>query len=139
MVLRVFGDRLKKLRKTKKMTQAQLGQVFGVDHTTISKWEKGVYETDFETIQKIADYFGVSADYLLGKTDDPQKKDITETEIIDYYKIIQASRKKIKLGNPDVYRGREITQSTLDLLESVLIQSQKIIDEQKNNNKHEQN
>lgn len=125
-----FGERLKSLRKSKKMTQIELSRVLGVDHTTISKWEAGIYETDFETAQRIAQYFGVSADYLLGK-ENQEVKNLTETEILDYQKIIDASRRKLEQGKPDTYRGRKITRSTLDLLEQVLQSSQKIIDEEK--------
>lgn len=125
-----FGERLKSLRKSKKMTQIELSRVLGVDHTTISKWESGIYETDFETAQRIAQYFGVSADYLLGK-ENQEVKNLTETEILDYQKIIDASRRKLEQGKPDTYRGRKITRSTLDLLEQVLQSSQKIIDEEK--------
>lgn len=125
-----FGERLKSLRKSKKMTQIELSRVLGVDHTTISKWEAGIYETDFETAQRIAQYFGVSADYLLGK-ENQEVKNLTETEILDYQKIIDASRRKLEQGKPDTYRGRKITHSTLDLLEQVLQSAQKIIDEEK--------
>lgn len=125
-----FGERLKSLRKSKKMTQIELSRVLGVDHTTISKWEAGIYETDFETAQRIAQYFGVSADYLLGK-ENQEVKNLTETEILDYQKIIDASRRKLEQGKPDTYRGRKITRSTLDLLEQVLQSAQKIIDEEK--------
>lgn len=125
-----FGERLKSLRKSKKMTQIELSRVLGVDHTTISKWESGIYETDFETAQRIAQYFGVSADYLLGK-ENQEVKNLTETEILDYQKIIDASRRKLEQGKPDTYRGRKITRSTLDLLEQVLQSAQKIIDEEK--------
>lgn len=125
-----FGERLKSLRKSKKMTQIELSRVLGVDHTTISKWEAGIYETDFETAQRIAQYFGVSADYLLGK-ENQEVKNLTETEILDYQKIIDSSRRKLEQGKPDTYRGRKITRSTLDLLEQVLQSAQKIIDEEK--------
>lgn len=125
-----FGERLKSLRKSKKMTQIELSRVLGVDHTTISKWESGIYETDFETAQRIAQYFGVSADYLLGK-ENQEVKNLTETEILDYQKIIDASRRKLEQGKPDTYRGRKITRSTLDLLEQVLQSAQKIIDDEK--------
>lgn len=125
----VFGDRLRKLRKSKKLTQEQLGEVFGLDNTTISKWELGRYETDFEMVHRIARYFGVSADYLTGKTDNPDIIELTEREILDYKKIIEASRKKIDQGNPDLYQGKAISHATLDLLESVLASAQKIRDE----------
>jgi transcriptional regulator with XRE-family HTH domain len=61
-----FSERLKSLRKRKKLTQADLAKHLGIDNTTISKWEKGIYEPNIETLKELANFFGVSADWLLG-------------------------------------------------------------------------
>lgn len=66
----IFGERLKLLRIERKMTQAQLGSIFDVAQQTIGKWEKGVGASpDPETIVKIAEFFSVTTDYLLGRND----------------------------------------------------------------------
>ena len=57
---------LKDLREEKGLTQAQLGKELGLDQTTISQYERGVREPDFQILKKLRDYFGVTADYLLG-------------------------------------------------------------------------
>lgn len=62
-----FANRLKELRKRKKVTQAELASHLGIDNTTVSKWEKGIYEPNIENIKKIAEFFGVSTDSLLGR------------------------------------------------------------------------
>lgn len=61
----MFGEILKKLRKEKKMTQAELAELFGYSHVAVVKWENGTREPDIETLIKLADYFGVSVDYLV--------------------------------------------------------------------------
>ncbi|MFC7443267.1 helix-turn-helix domain-containing protein [Laceyella putida] len=61
-----FAARLKSLRKKKKITQADLAKHLGIDNTTVSKWEKGIYEPNIETLKELANFFGVSADWLLG-------------------------------------------------------------------------
>jgi transcriptional regulator with XRE-family HTH domain len=66
-----FGKRLKKLRLENHLTQEQLGKVFNVTNVGIAKWESDNRFPDKETLVKIADYFDVSVDYLLCRTDDP--------------------------------------------------------------------
>lgn len=63
----MFADRIKTLRKEKGLTQIQFAQQFNVANGTVGMWETGKREPDFETTQRIADFFGVSVDYLLGR------------------------------------------------------------------------
>ena len=64
-----FKDRLIKLRKELNLTQEELAQKIGYTRTAISAWEIGRNEPSNADIIKLAEYFGVSTDYLLGKTD----------------------------------------------------------------------
>ena len=66
----MFGKRLKELRIEKGMTQQQLAEVLGVDRTAVMKWELGERETNFGMLTKIAKYFQVTTDYLLGVSDE---------------------------------------------------------------------
>ncbi len=66
-----FGANLKKLRKEKNVTQQQLADVLCVDKTSISKWENGFNYPNQNIQLMIADYFGVTVDYLLGRDDTP--------------------------------------------------------------------
>ncbi|MBR6778958.1 MAG: helix-turn-helix transcriptional regulator [Clostridia bacterium] len=61
-----FGKTLKELRESKNISQRKLGEFFGVANQTISSWEKGINEPDLDTLIKIAEFFEVSTDYLLG-------------------------------------------------------------------------
>ncbi len=63
--------RLKELREAKRMSQLQLGLALGLNQNSISRYESGEREADYTTLIRIADYFDVSLDYLLGRTDDP--------------------------------------------------------------------
>lgn len=65
-----FRERLRRLRAEKDLTQAELAKVFGVAPTTIASWEQGRSRPDIEEIALIANYFGVSVDYLLCLTDE---------------------------------------------------------------------
>jgi transcriptional regulator with XRE-family HTH domain len=64
-----LGDRIKELRTEKKVSQTVLGKHIGVGKTTISNYETGYSMPDNETLTKIANFFNVSTDYLLGRTD----------------------------------------------------------------------
>ncbi len=65
------GKRLKELRINKKLTQEELGRKIHVSKVSISGYESGNRTPDTETLQRIADYFGVTTDYLLGRTEHP--------------------------------------------------------------------
>ncbi|MGI6453090.1 MAG: helix-turn-helix domain-containing protein [Syntrophomonadaceae bacterium] len=67
-----LGERLLRLRKAKRITQIDLAKAIGVGKTTISNYETGYSTPDTEIIKKIADFFDVSTDYLLGRTATPQ-------------------------------------------------------------------
>lgn len=64
--------RLKELRKKKHMTQQRLAIELSMSQNTISRYETGEREADYKTLILLADYFQVSIDYLLERTDDPR-------------------------------------------------------------------
>ena len=68
--IRVMAERLKALRKEKNIGQNLLAKELQISNASISYWENGKQEPSAQAIFKLADYFGVSADYLLGLTDD---------------------------------------------------------------------
>lgn len=60
--------RTKELREERGLSQMDLGLELGLGHASIQQYEAGVYEPSFENLIKIAEFFGVSTDYLLGRT-----------------------------------------------------------------------
>ena len=62
-----IGKMIRDLRIEKDMTQAELGKEIGVSQKAIDYWERGVNEPKAGYIVLLCDYFGVSADYLLGR------------------------------------------------------------------------
>jgi len=77
-----FGTRLTTLRKQKKLLQADVASKIGIARATYGAYEQGTRQPDFETLEKIADFFEVSVDYLLGRTENlyltPEEKDEAE-------------------------------------------------------------
>lgn len=68
----LFGQRIFALRKSSNETQAALGEVLGIGKNQISEIERGNATTSAERIALICRHYNVSADYLLGLTDEPK-------------------------------------------------------------------
>jgi DNA-binding NtrC family response regulator len=64
--LQNFPKNLKRMRARQNMTQEQLGDILGVTRSTIANYEAGINRPSIKQMQKLAEYFGVSIDYLLG-------------------------------------------------------------------------
>ena len=64
-----FRDNLKSIRETFGLSQAELGRQIGVGKSSISMYETGKREPDLNTIEAIADYFGIGLAMLMGDTD----------------------------------------------------------------------
>ena len=76
-----FGKILRTLRKERNLSQTELSNALKVSFSTISMYERGEREPNFETLEAIADYFNVTMNYLLGRSDEqtlPDKKAIPQ-------------------------------------------------------------
>lgn len=67
--MNMFGQRLKDLRREKKLTQQDIADVLGIEKSNISRFESGKQSLSSENIIKTAKYFDVSVDYILGISD----------------------------------------------------------------------
>lgn len=63
--------RLKELREKRGISQLKLAMDLGLTQNSVSRYESGVREADYKTLIALADYFNVSIDYLLERTDSP--------------------------------------------------------------------
>lgn len=68
-----FPERLKKLREKNRLKQCVLSELCGLNRNAVKLYEKGESEPLSSTLESIADFFDVSTDYLLGRTDYPKK------------------------------------------------------------------
>lgn len=64
-----FDEIFKELRKSKKLKQWEIADILDTDRSTITKWETGKSKPGHDMMITIADYFGVSTDYLYGKSE----------------------------------------------------------------------
>ncbi|MED9903574.1 MAG: helix-turn-helix transcriptional regulator [Lachnospiraceae bacterium] len=105
----MFAQRLKQLRTERQVSQSELATVLNISNRTISMYEQGNSEPNVETLIKIANYFNVTTDYLIGlsegKTTDLQKlyEEIGLSEAsIDYLKMLTTF--KNEHSNPTVLK-----------------------------------
>lgn len=75
-------NRIKELRKSKRVTQADVAKYIGITQNNFSYWENGKVKIDNESLQKLADYFGVSVDYLLGRDTKEQLPNTVRSNLI---------------------------------------------------------
>lgn len=100
--LESLGYRIKYLRERNNISQIEFAKKIGVSNTVLSRYESGDRKPDYDTLQLIADFFDVSTDYLLGRTDtlalSSQEKDeqefqafINDPELGVWYKELPKS------------------------------------------------
>ena len=69
-----FPNRLKECRNRKNVTQKSVAQFLGIGERSYQNYEYGEREPSLATVIKLADYFNVSLDYLVGRSDNPEKR-----------------------------------------------------------------
>lgn len=121
----IFGKRVKLLRNEKHLTGEEFGKIFNVTKVAVSNWESGRRFPEQTILTKIADYFNVTTDYLLGRTNE-------RTFTLRDEKSIQKDLKKImeefKTGEagPVYYDGVEFESDELELIENAMQTALKI-------------
>ncbi|QNU68775.1 helix-turn-helix transcriptional regulator [Ruminiclostridium herbifermentans] len=65
----MLGQRIKKLREDRNLNQLEFSKILNISNTTLSQYEAGNRTPSDEIKEKVADYFNVSVDYLLGRTE----------------------------------------------------------------------
>lgn len=118
---------LKQLRNEHHLTQANLAKILGIAPTTLAAYEQGKSEPNIETLTKLANYFNVSIDYLLGLTD-VKTTNLDVAYMSDYLGLkersIETLHQYIQLSKKD---SKRISQ-TLDTLNILLAPDVEILD-----------
>ncbi len=107
-----FGNTLRVLRNKQNLTQTQLGQALGLSYSTISMYERGEREPDFETIEMIADYFNVNIASLLDKSSKKTPNIDNEFALESTFLYLSAHEKALI----EAYRAKLDMQSAVDTL-----------------------
>lgn len=86
----IFKERLILLRHENKCTQTKLASQVGVDKTTINKYEKGTASPSYEMLWKLSEFFDVSVDYLIGKSNSYNGDPTTSKAITEAVELIES-------------------------------------------------
>lgn len=93
-----LGDRIRKLRESRNMTQTELSEILGMKtYTTVSKWEKNENFPKCKDLKKLAEIFNVTSDYLLGLSDTKLGKITTQNdhpEILTIYNQLEEPKQE---------------------------------------------
>lgn len=79
----MMKNRIKELRNERKVTQATLAKYLGVAQNTLSYWENETYDIDTASLRKVADYFGITTDYVLCRDSAPVSQQTTDRAVSD--------------------------------------------------------
>lgn len=112
-------NRIKLLREEKNIYQKDLAQLLGVSVPAINYYENEKRAMDTDTAMKLADYFGVSVDFLLGKSDvrNPEKVDIKDIDMgfaTGYKGLTDANKETLKNIMEGLLAKQELEDKTED-------------------------
>lgn len=89
-----FSDKLYKLRISKGISQKELADNLGVAQSSINYWEKGQRDPSITVVKKIAEYFGVSLDYLMEIDDNHAVSGAEFSDLVQKYRVLDADGKE---------------------------------------------
>lgn len=111
----MIGQTIKDLRRSKKLSQTDFAKIVGVSQTTVTAWETGKAEPSSSAITRIADYFNVSTDYLLGRKENESSTENQENK--DLKKFLEDN-----LDNGMTFGDGKVTEEDREKLEIALTQ-----------------
>ena len=118
----MFQIRLKELRESHGLSQADLARAIHTKQSTVAMWENGTNRPRNVTLEKLANYFGVPTDYLLGRTD--EKKTVPGgTQDGEKKNLIRI------IGRDGSYEERYLTDEQLQAMKAVVKQMPKVEDD----------
>lgn len=110
----MFKDRLRQCRKNADLTQEELAEKINLTQSAINNYETGYRRPDYEILCQFADFFGVSTDYLLGRTDN--SKDVLTRPEKGQALIIKAKNANVSIDELEAYiEARKILQKKKNL------------------------
>ena len=92
-----IGSRIMYMRKLKKLTQSELGDMLGVSYMTIRRWETGKIKPRIDDINKMANIFGTTAEYFMG-LQEGRADAITSPTMAYWGGVLDNARKAVKDG-----------------------------------------
>lgn len=113
-----FFDRIEELRKAHNLSQGKLEELLGFSNGSINKWKTSVPKAD--RLQKIADYFGVTIDYLMTGSTKEWEPTITEKDEKDIKKKLDDLINQLSTDTGLMYDGEPMDEESLDAVRAAL-------------------
>ena len=113
-----FANRLKKARKLSGFTQGEVGKELVLTQSRLSHYESGKREPDIETITQLADFYGVTTDWLIGKGERPKKSQESKWDGLkhrakSFPERLKEARKRSGLSQENVAKLLKISKSNI--------------------------
>lgn len=129
--METFGERFKKLRLEKRLTQDKLAEMFFLNKSSISRYENNFQIPELELLNKFAQFFEVSVDYLLGRTDirNPEKE-ILKEEVPEQFTDPDQARayvKKHRIFSSDGFNADKIDDEKILEFANALLEQMKLV------------
>ena len=106
-------NRLKELRKERRLSQAEVAKILNITHSGYSLWELDKVSIDNRSLQKLANLYNVSIDYILGKSKTITEMTNDEVELIEKYrKLNEIEQIKVKAYLQGVFDNKEEKPNT---------------------------
>lgn len=102
-----YGNRIARLRAEKGLTQGELAEKVSISRASLSHYENDRREPDLDVLAKLADYFGVTLDYLMGRTNEPGRS--LDPEVKEFVESLELADESIIQKFQLTVDGRELT------------------------------
>lgn len=125
-----YGERLKRLREDRKLSQQQLADRLNINRSTYARYELGQTQPDYETLQRLADFYEVSVDYLFGRENNNNLPGLTPKDEKDIAKRMEKIKKDLAGDGGLSFYGEplseEAKESLLEAMEYAVKQAQRL-------------
>ena len=123
-----FQNIFRQLRIASGLTQNEMAEKIGISRSTIGMYETGAREPDFETLEKIADFFNVDTDYLLGRSNKTtilpetivQYSSLTHRDTRDIEKILDMTRAQLENQEGLMFDGDPASPEAIESILSAM-------------------
>ena len=118
----MFGKRIRKLRLEQNLKQKDLAAKLGISTSSVGMYERELRQPDAEILKKIADFFNVSIDYILGNSDKRDHSELTYKDNRNIAKTLNVLKDQIDNNESGElnYNGIEVTDDDAELLMDAL-------------------
>lgn len=110
-------NKLKELRKGKRLTQQEMANILGITQNSYSYWENGKVKIDNFSLKKLSDFFNVSIDYILGMEE--TKPQIYDAETLELLEELRTRPEKKMLLSSSKYATKEDIEAVAKMFEKM--------------------